>query len=384
VKIGLMVTGIGVPRGREKNVSGHVQLPMRTAELLQAAGSEVHLITTQFRDDYVLPEVVPDPARVPLHVVADGRRRGEVGKQNAKSGYRPLAMIRQLRQMLRLARELQLDVLHVFGMDRMSRLAGLLRLLGSPCPVISTAYRPFSTGLWGPIYRRSDAVVCSTQYVTDLCAKVRGQVHLIRPGIARDFRTELDGLTPGPRRRVLCWREATLDQGADLALAAFDALAPTYPDLSFDMAFRENRHEVPGVQQLAEKHANVNLFRFPYPEGISLARLIAESLCVVLPFRQLTIQPQLAIAESLQAGAATVCTDIESCGELVRHEHTGLVVPPNDHVALTAAVAQLLDNREATVAMCHEAECDMALRWNWNTYRDNLIKLYQGLLDSID
>ncbi len=381
MKIGLMVTGIGVPRGREQNVSGHVQLPMRTAELLQETGAEVHLITTQFRDDYVLPEVVPSPKIVPLHIVADGRRRGEVGKQNAKSGYRPLAMVQQLRQILRITRDLKLDVLHLFGMDRMSRLAGLLRLLGSSCPVISTAYRPIPKSLWGALYRRSDAILCSTQYVTDLCTRVSNKVHLIRPGISRDFRAELAGATPGPRTRVLCWREATLDQGGDLVLDTFDTLAPKYPQLSFDLAVRENRHEVPGVEALAEKHSNVHLFRFPYPDGVSLARLMAESLCVVLPFRQLTIQPQLAIAESLRAGVATVCTDLGSCNELVRHQRTGLVVPPGDGPALTSAVTQLLDHVDNTLKMGAEAEQDIAARWNWHSYLEETMRLYSQLQD---
>lgn len=379
MKIGLMVTGIGVPRGREQNVSGHVQLPMRTAELLREAGDEVHLITTQFRDDYVLPEVVPDASVVPLHIVADGRRRGEVGKQNSKSGYRPMAMIRQLKQILGLTRELKLDVLHLFGMDRMSRLAGLLRLLGSKCPVICTAYKPMRRGLWGPIYRRSDAILCSTQYVTDRCASLGNRVHLIRPGISRDFHAELAGATPGPKTRVLCWREATLDQGGDLVRQTFDALAPRYPDLSFDLALRENRHEVPGVKAIAEKHPNVNLLRFPYPDGLSLARLVTESLCVVLPFRRLTIQPQLAIAESLKAGSATVCTDVGSCSELVQHQRTGLVVPPDDGAALTTAVTQLLDHREATLEMGQQARRDMAERWNWSNYRDDLMEIYRSL-----
>lgn len=379
VIVGLMVTGIGVPPGREQNVSGHVQLPMRTAELLCEAGVEVHLITTRFREGYVLPNVVPDPSLIPLHFVEDGRRRGDIGKQNQKTGYRPLAMAGQLRQILRLTRELDLDVLHLFGMDRMSRLAGVLNILGCSCPVLSTAYKPLQRGIWSPVYRKASTIVSSTQFVTDSCASLGCRAHLIRPGIPRDFRDELDGQVPGQRRRVLFWREATHYQGCDLALEAFDALAPKYPDLSFDLAVRENRDEVPGLEELVEAHSNVNLYRFPYPEGMNLARLIAEAVCVVLPFRKLSIQPQLAIAESLQAGAATVCSDVGSCKELVLHGRTGLVVPPNDGAALTSALQQLLDDVSGTLGMGDEAERDIASRWNWGKYTNELKELYSQL-----
>ncbi|QEG34693.1 glycosyltransferase family 4 protein [Bythopirellula goksoeyrii] len=376
MKVGLMVTGIGVPKGREQNVSGHVQLPMHTATLLREAGVEVRLITTCFREDYVLPKVVPGPAVVPLHFVTDGRRRGEVGKQNIKAGYYPLAMVKHLREILRLTRDLKLDMLHLFGADRMTLLAGLLNMLGSSCPVISTAYKPPHPGIWAPLYRKSKAIACSTQFVANKCASVGGKAQLVRPGITRDFRTELNGCEPGERKRVLFWREGTYEQGCDLVLTAFDALAPQYPELSFDLALRENRFEVPGVQALCEKHENVSVFRFPYPDEISLARLIAESLCVVLPFRKLTIQPQLAIAESLKAGVATICTELGSCSELVLHEKTGLVVPAEDDTALTSAIKELIEDAEGTLRMGQEAERDIEARWNWNKYTEELLKLY--------
>lgn len=374
-----MVTGIGVPKGREQNVSGHVQLPMHTAELLCEAGVEVHLITTRFREDYVLPNVVPNPALVPLHFVTDGRRRGEIGKQNSKTGYHPLAMIKQLKEILRLTRDLELDVLHLFGVDRMTLLAGILNILGNNCPVISTAYKPPQPGFWGPIYRKSAAIVCSTQFVTDKCRGVGGKANLIRPGITRDFRSELNGCIPGERYRILFWREGTYDQGCDLVLEAFDVLAPKYPTFSFDFALRENRFEVPGIKELCGKHENVHVFRFPYPAGLSLAQLIAEALCVVLPFRKLTIQPQLSIAESLKAGAATICTELGSCSELVRHGQTGFVIPPGDGAALTSALGQLLDDVSGTLKMGQVAERDIATRWNWQNYLEELMQLYEQI-----
>lgn len=381
MNVGIFVTGIGVPPGRESNVSGHVQLPMRSCEALVDRGHRVHLITNKFDDDYVLPHVVPSRERVPLHFVPYGRRRGRVGMQNQKSGYRPLAMIRQLQVMKRLARDLELDVLHLFGVVRMAGLGGVLKLIGVKTPVAVTNYKPLRSKLWAGMYRRVDALVASTDFVAEQSRRIGVEVELLRPGIVRDITDELGDASVGERRRVLFWREASREAGGDLVLEAFDRLAPKHPECTFDLAVRANRFELPGVDELAARHENVHVHRFPYAPGVSLASLLAESLCVALPFRQLTTHPQLAVAESLLAGVATIASDVGSNNELVRHGETGLVVPTDDAGALTAAIERLLADRERTLAMGREARRDILERWNWHNYGENLVGLYERLVD---
>lgn len=379
MNVGIFVTGIGVPRGRETNVSGHVQLPMLTCEALQDRGHRAHLITSEFDSDYVLPNVVPPADRLPRHFVPDGRRRGRIGMQGQKRGYRPWALLQQLRAMKRLARELELDVLHLFGVVRMAGLGGVLKIVGLKVPVVVTAYQPLRSKLWAPAYRRVDAIVASTEFVAEQSRRLGIEVELIRPGIVRDLVQELGGDAVGPKRRVLFWREASHDAGGDLAVEAFDRLAPKYPDYSFDLAVRANRFEVPGVDELAAKHANVEIHRFPYPPGCSLATLVAESVCVALPFRKLSTHPQLAVAESLLAGVATIASDVGSNPELVRDGETGLLVPPNDAGALADAIERLLADRERTLAMGRAARVDTLQQWNWDDYAEKLLGRYERL-----
>ena len=53
----------------------------------------------------------------------------------------------------------------------------------------------------------------------------------------------------------------------------------------------------------------------------------------------------LAVLEALLAGTAVVASDVGSVAEAVRDGETGLLVPPEDHAALAAAIRRLLDDR---------------------------------------
>jgi glycosyltransferase involved in cell wall biosynthesis len=50
-----------------------------------------------------------------------------------------------------------------------------------------------------------------------------------------------------------------------------------------------------------------------------------------------------ALMQAMAAGVAVISTPVGSIGELVRHEETGLMVPPQDAAALGAAIERLLD-----------------------------------------
>ena len=50
------------------------------------------------------------------------------------------------------------------------------------------------------------------------------------------------------------------------------------------------------------------------------------------------------LVEALAGGTPVVTTDILGLPELVRHGHTGLLVPPDDPAARAAAIGKLLDD----------------------------------------
>ena len=94
---------------------------------------------------------------------------------------------------------------------------------------------------------------------------------------------------------------------------------------------------------LTERHANVTVARHRL-EPIAYRALYADSAFVVVPLHRDTRNAS-GISTILEAGAmgkAVVVGDSDGIREFVRHEETGLVVPPNDKAALRAAIDRLI------------------------------------------
>lgn len=54
--------------------------------------------------------------------------------------------------------------------------------------------------------------------------------------------------------------------------------------------------------------------------------LLTLATVVVLPFRKLSINPQLVVLETLASGTPLVTTSIELNREIIRHRKTGILV----------------------------------------------------------
>lgn len=374
MKVAVIFTGIGVLPERRNNVSGHVQIPLKTCELLQQAGHDVTLIATRQDDGKAMPACLPE--NVPVKIVTDGRKRGQFGKQNYKSGYHLFSLFRQVRETLKHIRDCDADIVHVFGFERMVKFGGLLKTL-SRRPVVVTLLGQKPSSKWKMLYNRVDRILCLTKSVASGWSSLGSKVRVIYPGVVKDLSDPNAGSTPPERDRVLFWREASELGGADLCLQAYDELAPRFPGINFDFAVRRNKDEVPGVDELAEKYENVTIHRFPYEDGKTLEWLMARTLVTVLPYRGLTIEPQLAIVETLAAGCPVICTDIRSLPELVIDGQNGWTVPSNDAPKLTAAIENALNDPELLARMHETVADDFRSRWNWDKYSSELQESYK-------
>ncbi|MEK6805804.1 MAG: glycosyltransferase family 4 protein [Pseudomonadota bacterium] len=379
MRIGIYVAHVGVLPGYERMVSGHVQIPLYSARLLRDAGHEVELISTRMTGR-CLPDCLPRD--LPLHEVIDASRQGTASEHDVgrRGGFHPLRLVQWLRQVRALAR--RYDVMHFFGANRTVSLAGLIRSLPGACPTLVT----FNVGVFPepylaltrPFWKRIDRVLTSTDYFHRKLTAAGIQSHVLRHGVVKDLRMS----DVRRRHRVLFWREATPRNGGDIAAEVFRRLAPRYPNVHFDLAVRPHWSEVDGLETLAKTYPNVGLHRAPYPAGFSFEALMAEAICVLLPFRAYTVQPQLSILESLAAGVPVVASNIESTAELIQSGSNGLVIPAGDADAATRAVEELIRDPARAQTMGQAAASFVKQEWNWSSYVDELQSHYTAVLSA--
>jgi glycosyltransferase involved in cell wall biosynthesis len=120
----------------------------------------------------------------------------------------------------------------------------------------------------------------------------------------------------------------------------------------------------------------------------SLVREYRRAMCVVLPSVYRTDDgletrvPELlgqTLLEGMACGAPVICTDVASMPEIVEHERTGFVVPPNDPAALGERLAWLRANPERAAAMGAEGRQRVLEHFTWDAVVSRCLDAYAGL-----
>ena len=162
-------------------------------------------------------------------------------------------------------------------------------------------------------------------------------------------------------------------------MRVYEALASRHPSVRFTMAVRPHWAEIPGIDAWADRFDNVEVLRFPYENGVTLPKLMFESLCVLMPIREMSIQPQLVIAESMAVGVPVLATDKGSTPELFEHGRSGMLFPEGDAAAATSMLDGFLGDRSAAEAMGEAAEKTLRRSWNWDRYVEEVTAVYREL-----
>jgi glycosyltransferase involved in cell wall biosynthesis len=384
MKIGVFVSVVAGQKGFENNVSGHIQVPLRSIEELRKAGHEVHLITNKFGADRSLPFCLDKD--MDIHFVTDSRDRKGILERKSQQGkgISKFKLLRQVKEIKRICKKQNLDVLHLYGYNRTAHLAGGLKLFGLKTPVFVTIFGTFFperfSFLTKKLWNRIDGIFTATDYVKNNLEAEGLQVKQIKHGVIRDLVEENDGAEVKPKHRVLFWRDMTVENGADVALAAYENLATSYPDIEFTFAVRPHWTPIEGVDEIASKYDNITVHYFPYKNGITMPKLLMESFCVVMPIRRMSIDPQLVIAETLATGIPVIATDQRSNPEFIVEGETGFLVPIGDIDATTKALDAILSDTANAIEMGNKAKADIASRWNWNSYAVELVEAYNNVL----
>lgn len=169
------------------------------------------------------------------------------------------------------------------------------------------------------------------------------RVHVVEPGT--DPAPPGDG---GDGTRLLCVAAIVPRKGQDVLVEALAGLADLPWTCTCVGSVDRDPEFVGRVRDLARRHGLAGRVTLPGPlaplPGTELAALFAESDLLVLPSRQETFG--MVVTEALARGMPVLASDVDALPETVGRTAAGavpgLLVPPDDVPALTAALRRWL------------------------------------------
>lgn len=121
----------------------------------------------------------------------------------------------------------------------------------------------------------------------------------------------------------------------------------------------------------------VYCINIPWKEAMTTLK--ASSILVV-PSRMESL-PQV-IKEAYYLKVPVVATSVGGIPELVTHDVTGILVPPNDPKKLTDAINLLLDNKEYARRLADAAYQYVIKNWTWDALLPRYVEFYEKLVSS--
>ena len=159
-------------------------------------------------------------------------------------------------------------------------------------------------------------------------------------------------------------------KGIDLLIAAFAEIAAEHPDIRLKLAGRGTPKQLANVKSLARRAGLEGGWR---SSGM-WTRNDKASCCAA---RSMVCVPSryegwcMVAVEAAAAGKAVLGTDIDGLRDAVRHDETGVLVPPDDVGALAAGMRALIadDSKRRSLGIAGRA---WAGRFSWDRLAEDL------------
>lgn len=350
------------------------------AAALARAGAEVELLTSRF-----LYGPVP-PAEG--YGVRECFYRRSAARGLAAPGRRAFKLAEHVPDMLRLRRRLDADVVHYQWLT----LPGLdSRLLSPRRPRVMTAHYvlpPLPSRRQLAATRRAfgamDAVIAHSEHgarrLRDAVGLERERVHVIHHG-AFDYLTRLPEEKPLPPE---------LEGAAGPVILFFGLLRPYKGVDTLLQAFRHvkgaelwiagnPRMEVEPLHALAARAPGRVRFLTRFVPDAEIPAIMRRADLVVLPYRDAEHSGVLYAA--LAFGKPIVLSAVGGFPE-VAEQGAGRLVPPEDPVALAAALTELVDDAGARAELAAAAARVAAGAYSWDEAARRTLALYAQLLEA--
>ena len=318
----------------------------------------------------------------------DRRFPGPLGALKKLRGVRTL--VNQVLYLPALVHLAHVDVVHVFSASYASFLLAPL-----PAMIVARALNKqvvlhYHSGEaddhlanWGvlvhPWLRLAHHIVVPSEYLRGIFARYGHEARVI-PNVVDLSRFVYRERRP-LRPRLLSTRNLEPYYRVDIIIRAYARLKPIMPEATLTIAgYGSEEHRL----RRMVKDARLTDVQFVGKvDPASMPRLYDES-DIFLNASVVDNQP-VSILEAFASGLPVISTPTGDIAAMVRHEHSGLLVPPLDPDAFARAVASLLAHPDRALSFATQAHATIH-RFTWPAVRDAWADVYRrsGRYSAID
>ena len=285
----------------------------------------------------------------------------------------------------RLVAQVRPDVVHLHS--SIAGAVGRIALMGRRVPIVYTpngvSPSRVARAIERQLGRRAWAIVAvsgsESQLINDLrwCSPER--VHVIPNGIEISAPATSG---PGLRERLGLGSDDLLigavgrlteQKAPDVVLAAWGQVLTARPDVTAvwigDGVLR------PEAEVLAARVGAGRLHLLGHVPGAGALVGELDLLCLGSRFEGLPYAP----LEAMRAGVAVIGTDVIGTRDVLEHERTGLLVPPDDPAALAGAVLTLLEDPSRRHRLAEAGQAEQQTRFSLSGMARSVSSLYAAL-----
>ena len=293
---------------------------------------------------------------------------------------------RLARDVTRAARELRPELIHTHLVH--ADVYGALAAARSRATLVSTKHNddPFRSGrgryLERLLTRRATLVLCITaalaRFNRDVVGLPESKLRVVHYGL--DAPPKAWGAAGGPELPpetpvLLAVCRLVPQKGVDIAIEALPRVRESHPDAHL-VVLGEGPLR-PGLAELATRIGVADAVSFPGRVG-DVAWWLRRSSVVVHPVRWEGFG--LALLEAMLCARPIVASAVSSVPEIVADGETGLLVDPDDPVALADAVVSLLDDPARAAALGEAGAVRALAEFSVGRMADSTVATYEEAL----
>ena len=357
---------------RDKEIiSSHIQVPILIINQISKFNN-VQLLTSKPKKGKIITDLIKNNNLV---FFEDGVIR-DIKEKNSSpnNSYNLIKVVQFLIKTKKFIEVNQISFFHSFGSSKVLFFTYVLKLLS---PKNTRFYHTIDTGIsqinlfpFKFAAKRINKVITSTNYSFKKIKISNTNKQLIKHGLNFEIHNNLK-----IKKRILYWRDPTYQNGADIVEQLFINLSKTHKKIKFTIAVRSHSENLFNKKRLIEN--NIDYMEYPYPKNIKIQDLLDESICVVMPFRKLSTNPQLSVLETMYSNTCIITTPIESNNEIIKHKINGFLISINQQEKWSKTIESLILDTDLAKKIGKNANNTIKKVFNWDNTFDKYSKLYK-------